>query len=857
MSALEFEGRRVEVRDGDSVASALHRAGVRTFTRSLKSHRRRGLYCGTGDCANCIVTVDDLPGERACVTPARDGTRVRRETGWPSAEHDLLAVTDHLHWAMPVGFYYKTFIRPRFAWEAAEKVIRRATGTGSLPLDRAPTLGRTRFARVDVLVIGAGVAGLAAAASARGAGAERVVVADEDVPGARIGARADREVVERLADDARAAGAEIWERHAALGIYQGPTVPLRGPDELVEVEAGRVVVATGAIEAHGVFDGNDLPGVWLGRGAARLAGVHGERPGERVVLVAETGEAERTAEVLRAAGCDVVTVGGRVVQARGRTQVRSVTVDTSEGRRALACDALVLSLGWAPRDALLRMAPDPEVVGAGDVIAPGGTIEDAIESGRRAGGGLPPAEVGAPPAWPALGDAGYVCPCEDVRVHDLEAAWEEGWTSSEIVKRYTTATMGPCQGALCSSHLARFCEAKGAAPAAAGRTTARPPVRAPRLEDLVGGVHESIERRTALHDRHVGLGARIDRSGAWMRPGTYGDTQAEIRAVRERVSVMDVSTLGKFLVAGRDARTLLDETLPLDVGAIPAGRARYLLALDEGGYVMDDGLLCALNDGTYYLTSTSGGADRMEAWLRDRADRLDLHVHLANQTAVLGAINVAGPHARDLLERLSDDDISRAAIAYPGHAEITVSGIPCRAIAVGFVGEVSFELHHPRSRSVELWDALVGAGREWDLVPHGLDALDVLRLEKGHIYLAQDTLPDDHPAKLGLGWAVAMHKERFVGKPALERIAALPLERRLVGLRFDGTPQRGAPLAVDGRIVGRVTSCAVSDAVGAPVGLGWIRAVDGSFAARLASGDVTAEVVPTPFYDPEGARLRA
>jgi len=272
---------------------------------------------------------------------------------------------------------------------------------------------------------------------------------------------------------------------------------------------------------------------------------------------------------------------------------------------------------------------------------------------------------------------------------------------------------------------------------------------------------------------------------------------------------------------------------------------------------MDDGLLAALHEGSYFLTSTSGGADKMEAWLRNWIDRLDLHVHLVNRTAQLGAINVTGPHARELLATLSDDDLSRGALPYPGHAEITVAGVPCRAIAVGFVGELSFELHHPRGRSVELWNALLEAGTPWGIRPHGLDALDVLRLEKGHVYLAQDTMPDDHPAKLGLGWAVATHKEEFVGKRALERMDALPLERRLVGLRFDGPPQRGHPLALDDAIVGRITSCAVSDAAGGPVGLGWLRAVDGAFPTVLRAGDVTATVSPTPFYDPEGARLRA
>jgi sarcosine oxidase subunit alpha len=444
-----------------------------------------------------------------------------------------------------------------------------------------------------------------------------------------------------------------------------------------------------------------------------------------------------------------------------------------------------------------------------------------------------------------------------VGVHELEIAWAEGWTSSEILKRYTTATMGPCQGALCGLHLAAFAAARTDQVAVKGRrTTARPPVRGPRLEDLAGGVHEVIERRTSLHDRHVALGARMDRSGAWMRPGTYGDVAEEIRAVRERVGTMDVGTLGKFLVAGRDAQTLLDRVFPTRLHDLAPGRARYLIALDEGGYVMDDGLICALRDGRYYVTSTSGGADRMEAGLRNWADRWDLHVHLVNQTAELGAINVAGPGARELLGRLSDDDLSRAAIPYPGHAEIMVAGVACRAIAVGFVGELSYELHHPRSRGPELWDALLGAGADLGVAPHGLDALDVLRLEKGHFFLAQDTLPDDHPAKLGLGWAVDMDKPWFVGKASLERMAEIPLERRLVGLRFDGEPQRGMPLEAAGQIVGRVTSCARSEALGAAIGLGWLRARNGGWPTTLRAGATTATVVDRPFYDPEGVRLR-
>ena len=330
--------------------------------------------------------------------------------------------------------------------------------------------------------------------------------------------------------------------------------------------------------------------------------------------------------------------------------------------------------------------------------------------------------------------------------------------------------------------------------------------------------------------------------------------------MRERVSVMDVGTLGKFLVAGRDARALLDRVFPCRIDDLAPGRSRYLLALDEAGYVMDDGLVLARSRRhATTLTSTSGGADKMEAWLRNWADRWDLHAHVVNQTAMLGAINVAGPQARTLLERLSDDDVVRGRARSPAPTrDITVAGVPCRAIRVGFVGELSFELHHPRSRERgAVGRAAWRRARDLGIAPHGLDALDVLRLEKGHIYLGQDTLPDDHPDKLGLGWSVAMDKPSFVGKVALERMAELPLERQARRAAVRRRSRSGAlPLYAGERIVGRVTSCARSRRSGR---LDRARlAARGRTACsrqRSAAGDAAARVVPTPFYDPEGARL--
>jgi sarcosine oxidase subunit alpha len=327
---------------------------------------------------------------------------------------------------------------------------------------------------------------------------------------------------------------------------------------------------------------------------------------------------------------------------------------------------------------------------------------------------------------------------------------------------------------------------------------------------------------------------------------------------------MDVGTLGKFTIAGPDAATLVDRMFPCRTDDLGAGRTRYALSLDEAGYVMDDGLLCAVGDGTFYLTSTSGGAVRTDARLRDLADRMSLDIHVLDRTAQWGAINVAGPYARDLLERLTDDPLDATTVPYPGFADVTVAGVPCRAVRTGFVGELAFELHHPRSGGPELWAALMREGEAWDLRPHGLDALELLRLEKGHVYLGQDTMPDDTPAKLGMSWAVSIEKEWFLGKRALERLAELPLTRKLVGLEFEGAPAdaadvRGAPLLVGGRIVGRVTSAERSIALDRGIGLGWVRASEAGFPSELdvaGHAGAGARVVPTPFYDPSGERIR-
>ncbi len=384
-----------------------------------------------------------------------------------------------------------------------------------------------------------------------------------------------------------------------------------------------------------------------------------------------------------------------------------------------------------------------------------------------------------------------------------------------------------------------------------------------RLEDLAAGVRVPLELHTALHARHLALGATMEWTGAWKRPSNYGDALAEYRAVRENVSLMDVSTLGKYRITGPDAAAFLERLYPCHVADLAPGRSRYALLLNEAGYIFDDGLVCALGDEGFYVTFTSSGADAAEAWLREWAEAWRHRVHIVNQTWSRSAIHVAGPRTRELLAKLTADPIDAAALPYGGVREITVAGVPCRALRVGFVGELSIELHHPTRQSPALWDALLAAGQELGIRPHGLDALKLLRLEKGHFIVGLDTDFDSTPAKVGAAWAVKMEKPDFVGRTALERIARMPRERSLLPLTFDGerAPEEGAQLFVGGDHVGNVTSSRFSPVLGKGVALGWVRHPEGSpplaVTARDTRGEVAGIVTRAPFYDPKGERLRA
>ena len=578
----------------------------------------------------------------------------------------------------------------------------------------------------------------------------------------------------------------------------------------------------------------------------------------------------------------------------------------SGGEERFACDLLCVSVGIVPNAGLIHhlgttAAYDvqsatfklPGTLPKG-LFAAGGVNgyrtlpareADGIRAGRLASGALglvaqDTSDVPCDPAgyanhpWPMNGDGAgktFVDFDEDLQFKDIVNAVKSGFDHVQLLKRYSTAGMGPMQGR--TGHLAVVrlsAHAAGRPLEQAGMTTLRPPIGGETLGHLAGRAFDPT-RMTPIHDRHVALDAEMMVAGAWLRPAYYPvgaeDADAAIRrealAVRNGVGLIDISTLGKLEVRGPDAAEFINRMYTFAYLKQPVGRLRYALMCGDAGQVVDDGVAARFGDEHFYVSATTGGVDAVYQRMLWFNAQWGLKVDIANVTAAYAAFNLAGPNARKVLELLSPDfDVSAEAMPYMAAVEGTLAGVRVRALRVGFVGELGFELHCPSSYAVALWDALMEAGANFDIMPFGVEAQRVLRLEKGHIIVGQDTDGLSTPPEADMAWAIAKKKPFYVGKAAVDVLNADGPSRRLVGFTMkSGSPMpKECHLAIDGPdIVGRVTSISDSPALGHPIGLAFLTPERGEEGATFkicidGGAMVDATVVALPFYDPDGAR---
>jgi sarcosine oxidase subunit alpha len=928
---FRWNGAEVHGCAGDTIASALAAGGVEVFSRSFKYRRPRGILTADFHDPNLFVQVGDEPNVRAGHRMLAAGMDVTAQGTWPSLEFDARAANRIVGRFLSPGFYYKTFISPAPLRSTYQRLLRRFGAGGKIDLTTPPAHAGKRFAHPDVLVAGGGPAGMAAALAASHRGARVMLVEENHHLGGHLlygGPDAAAPLAELCAQIEADDAIEVLTDSVVTGRYDhnwvGIVARCGGEEHLVKARAKCLVVAAGKIERPYVFAGNDLPGVTLSGAVRRLVNLYAVAPGTRAVVATANESGDGAVADLERVGVEIAEVtdlrrsSAQLVRAVGRGKLEAVELS---GGRKVEADLLVTAVGWTTPTSLLNMAGDRPVYDPAaarflpgdlpdDVLATGGVVGDGpveaivehgrfvgFEAGRRAlttravwqrltpRAESPDEAASEPTAIPELPAAshpelfagptdGFVDFSEDVKGKDLAMAAAEGYDSIELAKRYTTATMGSIQGKLGGVNaVAVHAAATGATIEATGTTTWRPPY-APITLGALAGVDEDPVRYSPMHDWHVANGATPIGAGQWIRPDHYGDPSREVLNTRSNVGIIDVSPLGKIELRGSDVTRLLDFVYTNRWESLDVGRVRYGVMCAEDGVVFDDGVTARLDEDRYYMTTTSSGAGRVWNWL-DEWLQTSFPAWDVRTTAVtdgFAAMNIAGPRSRELLERVASDlDLSGDSFAHMNVRVAKVAGISdCIILRIGFTGELSYEVHVPAGYGLHVWQALVEAGADLGIAPFGLEAQRIMRLEKGHFIVGQDTdgLTKAHTA--GLGESIQLVKDDFSGKPELVWEAESGAPRRLVAIQpIDGTvaPPEASQI-VDGgsgvvRTIGRVTSSRMSPTLGRSVCLAIVDAPYGEGGAtltvRLPDGrDIAATVLGHhAHFDPEGERLRA
>lgn len=953
---FSFDGRKIKGVPGEPVAAALLANGIKLVARSFKYHRPRGVMSAGSEEQNALVTVgrgaQHDPNVRATTLEVAEGLEVFSQNAWPSLRYDVMAINDLVSPFLAAGFYYKTFMWPRSFWEKLyEPVIRRAAGLGALSGESNQDTYEKAFAFCDVLIIGAGPAGLIAALTAGRAGAD-VILADEDtVMGGRLlrereeidGAPAADWVAAALQELGAMDNVRLMTRTTVTGAYDqgtfgaledvaGPRAAGKPVSCFWRIVAKRAILCAGALERPIAFPNNDRPGVMLASGVRAYLNRWGVAPGKAVTVFGNNDDAHRTARDLAAAGVKVAAVidsrddaqidgdyltftGAEVIATKGRHGLQSITVRHAGGTRVIRTDCLAMSGGWNPtvhltchmngrpswREDIASFVPTPDSIpGLVTAGACNGsfTTADCLSEGARVAAkvaddlGLStdvavPAADQTPyaisPLWAVPGKGRkWIDFQNDVHVKDIKLAAQENFRSVEHMKRYTTQGMAPDQGK--SSNvvaLAVLADATGRGIPETGTTTFRPPyVPVPIAAMGAGSQGKGFapERLTTSHHATLDRQAPMIEAGMWYRPSYFPQAgenhwrescDREVGYVRNAVGVCDVSTLGKIDVQGPDAAALLDFVYTNMFSTLKVGRVRYGLMLREDGHVMDDGTTARLSDQHFVMTTTTVAAGLVMRHLEFvlQVLRPDLDAKVVSVTEQWAQFAVAGPQSRALLNTVLDTEVSDDNWPFMACGEIGVAGVPGRLFRISFSGEHAYEVAVPARYGESLFRMLVAQAEVMGGGPYGMEALNVLRIEKGFITHAEihgRTTAFD----IGMGGMISAKKD-CVGKTAAARPGLVGETRQqLVGLKSKDALSAGAhlfePDAAETRenSQGYATSVCYSPTMDTHLALGFLengRARHGEVIKlrdHLRGITAEAEVCHPVFFDPEGGRAR-
>ncbi|MEZ5796386.1 MAG: sarcosine oxidase subunit alpha family protein [Paracoccaceae bacterium] len=954
---FRFDGREYEGFRGDTLASALLANGVRLVGRSFKYHRPRGVLTAGSEEPNALVEVigksNQTPNVRATMQELFDGLEARSQNRLGSLRHDLLAVNDLVSPFLSAGFYYKTFMWPRAFWEKLyEPAIRRAAGLGRLSGRHDEGVYEKAHAFCDLLVIGAGPAGLMTALVAARSGADVILAEEQPLLGGRL--VSDGGVIGGEPAAIWAAGVEaelrslpnvrIMTRTTVTGAYDHGTYgalervglhkaarPNLPRECFWRIVAGRAILAAGALERPIAFPMNDRPGIMMAGAVRTYLNRFGVAAGRRVTLFANTDAARATARELMAAGVEVAAIidprpdassledcpvhlGAEVVGSRGRHGLREITVRRGSDEFRVETDCLAMSGGWNPSLHLTchmngrpRWSEDLAAFVPMEGAVPGLAAVGAADGNLSTHGALASGKAGAEAALKALGrkvaqaalpaaeDAPYRIAAlwsvagkgrawldfaNDVTTKDVKLAAQENYRSVEHMKRYTTQGMAPDQGKNSNvAALAVLADATGRSVPETGVTTFRPPYVPVSIAAMGAGgrgMGFAPQRFMTSDQASRDRGAPMIEAGLWYRPSYFprpGETtwreacDREVLMVRDSVGVADVSTLGKIDIQGPDAARFLDLVYANTFSTLPVGRARYGLMLREDGMVLDDGTTARLAEDHFLMTTTTAAAGLVMRHLDfvHQAFCADWKLRFISVTEAWAQFAVAGPKARALLNSVLDAPVE---LPFMGVMPVALGGVEARLFRISFSGEEGYEIAVPSRYGEALFRDLLARAETMGGGPYGMEALNVLRIEKGFITHAEIhgrvTAFD-----IGMEKMVSAKKD-CIGKAAAQRPGLNGAEReQLVGLKAAGPINAGAHLFRPGETVerandqGYVTSVCWSPVLGAWLGMGFllngrarlgehVRLVD-----HLRGIDILCEVCNPMFHDPEGGKLRA